>query len=168
MGFESHEQLDIIQASVRVLHHKRLKYVCPCYGKQIVTASKPAQQVDKTPQSNSYMWLLRSAQSTCAAVLYRYEPTRSGKAAVELLCDYRGALMVDGYSGYNAVCEQQSITRLGCWAHARRKFIDAQKIQKAGKTGKALQKIKIWLDKSLSHAPPQSLIGKALHYLHEQ
>ncbi len=31
-----------------------------------------------------------------------------------------------------------------------------------------LQKIKTWLDKSVSHAPPQTLIGKALHYLHEQ
>lgn len=31
-----------------------------------------------------------------------------------------------------------------------------------------LQKVKIWLNKSLPHAPPQSLIGKGLHYLHEQ
>jgi len=288
MGFESHEQLDIIPASVRVLHHKRLKYACPCCETYIVTASKPAQpieksiaspgliahiaiqkyadalplyrqgvmfkrigvdldtttlanwmircgnllqplvnllhekileqpvlhadetrvqvlnEIDKTPQSNRYMWVLRSTQPQATAVLYRYEPTRSGKAATELLRDYRGALMVDGYSGYNAVCEQQSIMRLGCWAHARRKFIEAQKTQPKGKTGKAdqaiafiqqlygiektikdktpeekyqlrqtqslpvLQKIKIWLDKSIAHAPPQSLIGTALYYLHEQ
>src|SRR5690606_33709169 len=29
------------------------------------------------------------------------------------------------------------IERLGCWAHARRKFVDAQKVQPKGKTGRA-------------------------------
>jgi len=29
--------------------------------------------------------------------------------------------MVDGY---NPVCEQNKLDRLGCWAHARRKFIE--------------------------------------------
>lgn len=191
----------LVQPLINLLHEKILEQPVLHADE---TRVQVLSEVDKAPQSNSYMWVLRSAQSCCAAVLYRYEPTRSGKAAMELLRDYHGALMVDGYSGYNRVCEQQSITRLGCWAHARRKFIEAQKIQKAGKTGKAdqaiafiqqlysiekaikdktpeekyqlrqiqslpiLQKIKTWLDTSVAHAPPQSLIGKALHYLHEQ
>jgi transposase len=29
IGFESHEQLDVIPAKIQVLHHKRLKYACP-------------------------------------------------------------------------------------------------------------------------------------------
>ncbi|MCL7931847.1 IS66 family transposase, partial [Halomonas llamarensis] len=29
------------------------------------------------------------------------------------------------------------IMHAGCWAHARRKFIEAQKVQPKGKTGKA-------------------------------
>ena len=112
--------------------------------------------------------------------------------------------MADGYSGYNAVCNKNSITRLGCWAHARRKFIEAQKLQPKGKTGKAdqglafiqslyrieqtlkdktteeksiirqqqsqliLDKLSAWLEKSLPQTPPQSPIGKALYYLHNQ
>lgn len=32
---------------------------------------------------------------------------------------------------------QDGIERLGCWAHARRKFVDAQKVQPKGKTGRA-------------------------------
>lgn len=47
--------------------------------------------------------------------------------------------MVDGYSGYQKACDTYHITRLGCWAHARRKFKDAQQLQKKGKTGKADQ-----------------------------
>ena len=31
-----------------------------------------------------------------------------------------------------------------------------------------LQKLRQWLDKSLSHVPPKTLLGKALHYLNNQ
>ncbi len=47
--------------------------------------------------------------------------------------------MVDGYEGYQKACDTYSIKRLGCMAHARRKFVEAQKLQK--KTGKADQAI---------------------------
>ena len=56
-----------------------------------------------------------------------------------MLNGYRGTLMVDGYSGYDPVCAIQSLLRLGCWAHARRKFMDAKKLQPKGKTGRADQ-----------------------------
>ena len=41
--------------------------------------------------------------------------------------------MVDGHEGYSAVCEHPNITRLGCWVHARRKFVEAVKAQGKGK-----------------------------------
>ncbi len=31
-----------------------------------------------------------------------------------------------------------------------------------------IDKLKIWLDKSITHSPPESAIGKALFYLHQQ
>lgn len=191
----------LVQPLINLLHERLLEQRMLHADE---TRVQVLHEVGRAAEAQSFMWLLRSTQNNCAAVLYRYEPTRSGKAATELLRDYGGALMVDGYSGYNAVCEQQFITRLGCWAHARRKFIEAQKIQKGGKTGKAdqaialiqqlyaiekltkektaeekyrirqaqslplLEKIKVWLDKSITHTLPQSLLGKALYYLHEQ
>ena len=83
-------------------------------------------------------------------VLYDYRNSRAGACANHFLQDYSGYLQVDGYVGY----EQTSATLIGCWvviapgndstfvpsmelAHARRKFIDAQKAQVKGKTGKA-------------------------------
>jgi transposase len=288
IGFESHEQLDVIPAKIQVLHHKRLKYACPCCEGFLITASKPAQPIEKSiaspgllasvatqkyvdalplyrqtdifkrigieldrttlanwmircgqlvqplinlihekmldqtilhadetrvqvlnepgraAETQSFMWVLRSTMPTCVAVLFQYEPTRSGKAAENLLRDYQGALMVDGFSGYNGVSEKNQIHRLGCWAHARRKFVDVQKMQPKGKTGKAdqalayiqqlyriesdikdktsiekltarqqqskpiIDKLKSWIDKSIAHSPPESAIGKALFYLHEQ
>ena len=41
--------------------------------------------------------------------------------------DYRQVLLADAYGGYNGVVAGNAITRAGCWAHARRKIIDAEK-----------------------------------------
>jgi transposase len=60
-------------------------------------------------------------------ILFHYAKNRSGDHAKELLDDYNGALQVDGYDGYASVIKNNRITRLGCWAHARRKFFDAFK-----------------------------------------
>jgi len=94
----------------------------------------------KTPQSKSTMWVLASsAQSRHLGVLFHYSPHRSQDIPTQLLHDFQGALMVDGYEGYRAVCETNGISRLGCFAHARRKFIEAKQQQPKGKTGKADQ-----------------------------
>lgn len=85
------------------------------------------------------MWVLRSTLPTCSAVLFHHESTRSGSVPSLLLRDFNGALMVDGYAGYSAVCTKNGIIRLGCLAHARRKFIEAQQVQPKGKIGKADQ-----------------------------
>lgn len=45
--------------------------------------------------------------------------------------------MTDDYAGYNALGAQTGVERLGCYAHARRKFVEAQKVQPKGKTGRA-------------------------------
>lgn len=63
-------------------------------------------------------------------VLFVFLPTR-------LLEGYRGYLMTDDYAGYNALGAQAGVERLGCWAHARRKFVEARKVQPKGKTGRA-------------------------------
>jgi len=43
------------------------------------------------------------------------------------LRDYSEVLLADGYGGYNGVVAGNQITRAGCWAHLRRKIIDAEK-----------------------------------------
>lgn len=93
----------------------------------------------KSPQSQSYMWVIATHSSSSPVVLYHYSPSRSQDTPKMLLADYQGALMVDGYSGYKGVCSTEDIARLGCWAHARRKFVEAQKAQGKQKTGRADQ-----------------------------
>ncbi len=52
----------------------------------------------------------------------------------------------DGYAAYNFLDAQPDIAHAGCWAHVRRKFIDAQKsrgkTKKAGSTDVALNYIR--------------------------
>ncbi|MHB1701301.1 MAG: IS66 family transposase [Acidobacteriaceae bacterium] len=43
------------------------------------------------------------------------------------LKDYNQVLLADGYGGYNGVVAGNGIVRAGCWAHLRRKIIDAEK-----------------------------------------
>ena len=57
--------------------------------------------------------------------------SRSRDGPVKFLGDYNQTLLADGYGGYDGVVTQSGITRAGCWAHARRKFVDAEKTQPA-------------------------------------
>jgi transposase len=76
--------------------------------------------------SKSYMWLYRTGKESQPIVLYEYQPTRQGAHPKQFLRDFAGYVHVDGYSGYNKL-DPAAITLVGCLAHARRKFKDAQK-----------------------------------------
>ena len=91
----------------------------------------------KTPQSNSYMWVQRGGPPDKSIVRFHYDPGRSTATAKRLLEGFAGALMSDGYKPYREVARENNLTHLCCWAHSRRKFIEAQKAQPKGKTGKA-------------------------------
>jgi transposase len=63
------------------------------------------------------------------AVSYRILDSRSAAAAGEVVGDFDGTLLVDGYSGYSALKRRGGRFELAhCWAHVRRKFIDAQEV----------------------------------------
>ena len=68
---------------------------------------------------------------------------------VRLLDDFKGILQADGYSGYGKVCRDNGITRIGCWDHARRKFVEATKAAKPQGKGKPTSVSKA--DVALSH-----------------
>ena len=91
------------------------------------------KEPDKTAQSRSYMWVRASGLPDKKVILFDYAPGRGGNIAQQLFAGYQGYLQTDDYAGYNAVCTENEITQLGCWAHARRKFIEAQKAHKTPK-----------------------------------
>ena len=158
-------------------------------------------------QAKSRMWVRRGGEPGKSVILFDYEPTRSGAVAWRLLEDFKGFLQSDGYDGYAKVGQRDDVVHVGCLAHARRKFDEALKAQKAsGRGGLAaeglalIQKIyriekvareahlrpeqrhqlrnersrpiwdelRAWLDRVRNHAPPSTLVGKALGYLDGQ
>lgn len=89
----------------------------------------------KVAQSDKWMWLTRGGPPGQRSVLFEYDPTRAGSVAVRLLDDFAGILQADGYSGYAQVCSANAITRIGCWDHARRKFVEAARAAPTGAAG---------------------------------
>lgn len=91
----------------------------------------------KSAQSQSYMWVRRGGPPNNPIIHFHYDPGRSSAVADTLLSNYSGALMTDGYEPYRKVAAIRGLTHLCCWAHVRRKFMDAKKAQAGGQSGKA-------------------------------
>jgi transposase len=101
------------------------------------TVVQVLKEEGKTPTSTSYMWVQTGGPPDKPVVLYDYDPSRSGQVPVRLLEGYRGYLMTDGYEGYNALAATDGIEHLACWAHVRRRFVEAARVQPKGKRGLA-------------------------------
>lgn len=92
-------------------------------------SASPLLHADETPQPFTaegatrcgYMWVFADKQLSA----FVFSKTRSGDVPKVLLSGTPGNLVVDGYTGYNAVSTPESRTRVGCHAHARRKFHEA-------------------------------------------
>ena len=76
----------------------------------------------RAAQTQSTMWLYRSGRDGPPIVLFDYQPTRAGEHPRKFLAGFSGYLQVDGYAGYDSL---SGVTLVGCWAHARRKFVEA-------------------------------------------
>ena len=101
----------------------------------------------KKPQSKSYMWLYRtSGDVSSQIVLYDYRPDRKSEHPKAFLKDFHGYLHADGYSGYH--CLPNTITVVGCWAHARRKFDEVLKgLSEKARSGSLADKAKRYCDR---------------------
>ena len=104
-----------------------------------VQCSAFLSSVDETPvqvlgepgrenTQHSTMWLARGGPPDSPMCLYYYTPTHSAQYPRELLGKYQGYVQTDGYSAYAKLAEEHlDLTLVGCWAHARRTFVEAAK-----------------------------------------
>ncbi|WP_455230384.1 IS66 family transposase [Geopseudomonas aromaticivorans] len=95
------------------------------------------KEAGREPSSQSWMWVQTGGPPDRPVVLFDYTTSRAQEVPLRLLEGYSGYLMTDDYAGYNALAARPGIERLACLAHARRKFVEAQKVQPKGKTGRA-------------------------------
>ena len=111
----------------------------------VIYADETPLKVIREDKQKSYMWVYCTGTDSPNPearhkniVLYDFHPSRAATCPKGFLGDYNGYLQVDGYKAY----EQTQAHLVGCMAHARRKFIEAQKAHRSagrpkGKTGKA-------------------------------
>jgi hypothetical protein len=59
-------------------------------------------------------------------IVYDYTPDRSRDGPVNFLKDYKGYLQADAYAGYDEIYKSGDVIEVGCWAHTRRKFVEAK------------------------------------------
>jgi transposase len=83
-------------------------------------------------------------------LLYQYQRTRSGRVALEFLSDYHGYIQSDDFAGYDHLGQNPDIVHLGCWAHARRKFVKVSQVRKKHRS---------------KRVNPKSLADEALGYI---
>ena len=105
------------------------------------TVVQVLKEKGKSPASQSYMWVQTGGPPGKPVVIYDYDPSRSGEVPARLLLGYEGYLMTDGYEGYNKLAKTGGIEHLVCWAHVRRKFVEAVKVQPKGAHGHADQAV---------------------------
>jgi transposase len=87
------------------------------------------------------MWVSRAYRDGKPIHLFRYHHSREKEFAKTLLAGYSGFLQTDGYAGYTEAGSSPGITHVTCFAHIRRRFVEAYEI--AGKQGKANEAIQI-------------------------
>lgn len=91
-------------------------------------------QVDETPLrvqdpdvqgrcATGWLWV---AGTPGGDVVFEFRPGRGTEHAATLVGEFRGYLQRDGYGAYGALARSRPGLRpVGCWAHARRKFVEA-------------------------------------------
>ena len=72
-----------------------------------------------------YQWLYHDPEQNI--IVFEYQEGRAHTAPKKFLENFQGDLQCDGYSAYDTVASScNDIKLMGCLAHARRKFVDAQ------------------------------------------
>lgn len=77
------------------------------------------------PRRTAYAWLYLGDAAN-PYTLFDFTAGRGDEHPAAFLEGYSGFVHADGYAGYNTI-HGSGAKHLGCWAHVRRKFVDAQK-----------------------------------------
>ena len=104
------------------------------------------------------------------AAVFFYSRDRGGEHPEQHLASYAGLMQADAYAGFNRLYEANRkpgpIVEAACWAHARRKFFDLARINKAPIAIEAVKRIDALfaIKRQLNGASPD----ERLHVRHER
>lgn len=88
----------------------------------------PMLALGKTKQAR--IWVYRGDDDHPYNV-FDFTLSRSRDGPAKFLKDYNQTLLADAYGGYEGICIEKQMAQAGCWSHARRKFVETQKLAPA-------------------------------------
>lgn len=116
---------------LRALYYRLRELVMETDYIQVDESTVPVIDNKKQRAAKSYLWVVRSVMDNL--LFFHYDQgSRAQRVVIDLLRDYQGAVQTDGYDVYRIYEQKKGVLLLGCWAHARRKFTEALKEDKAG------------------------------------
>jgi transposase len=90
----------------------------------------------------AYVWAYaRGAFDPHPGVIYDFRVSRAGRHPQEFLKKWSGTLVVDDFSGYDALLKLEERIEAGCLAHCRRRFDELVKFKGSPVAEEALQRI---------------------------
>jgi transposase len=103
-------------------------------------------QADETPvkilkpNQKGYFWGFHSCDPSNRFIVFEFNLSRAARIANLRLKHFQGILQTDGYSGYKELSRRSGVIAIGCWDHARRKFVEVIKVSQneTGMAGKLL------------------------------
>lgn len=93
----------------------------------VIHADETPLKVIGSKKDKCYMFVYTTSFWEKPIYIYDFNDSRSTKNLKELLSDYKGYLVCDGYTGYDCLTKQ-GITIQRCMVHARRYFNDVLKV----------------------------------------
>ena len=85
----------------------------------------PVQMHDKRGANHqAYLWQYGKPGGE---TVFEFQLGRGREGPKKFLGDWEGILQTDGYQAYDGIGGEK-LVHVGCWAHARRKFVDAVKV----------------------------------------
>ena len=120
----------------RVVHKvgELLHPIYDCLKGSVIASSVLAADETPTPvhlgtkMSKGYFWVFYGDSDE---VYFHFDVSKKKSVITELLADFEGHLVTDGYSAYSSfVARMQAIKDIFhacCWSHTRRKFLPAEK-----------------------------------------
>lgn len=103
------------------------------YDCHVLQADETPVRVTKekrTQGDKHYMWVYRTGRLSADRhiALYEYQPSGNASHPRRFLKDFHGICVTDGYQVYHTIEKERDDLKIaGCWAHARRRFDEAQK-----------------------------------------
>ena len=124
LEIDSQTLWDQINALAQVLEPSRAALTRYVLSAELLGADETWWRVMVQPKAKRW-WAWTLARED--AVVYRILDSRSQAAARQVLGDYQGIVMADGYGAYDALARGSPGFALAhCWAHVRRKYVEAE------------------------------------------